>query len=157
MDSSDNFITNFGGQSLTASFIDSGSNGLFFPDYDRWLLVLTTLAGIARRPRAFTATNVDPNNGSTTNTVTFNVDDFDTVTASQSQCCRIQQPRGTDALHGFAVQFRLGASVLLRQVGIHRHRWNHCRYHARSLLGVLVLALLFDFAAVNFDHRSSPR
>ena len=32
LDSVDNFTTNFNGQSLTASFIDSGSNGLFFPD-----------------------------------------------------------------------------------------------------------------------------
>ena len=29
---SDSFTTNFAGQSLTTSFIDSGSNGLFFPD-----------------------------------------------------------------------------------------------------------------------------
>lgn len=32
LDSSDNFATLFSGQNLTASFIDSGSNGLFFPN-----------------------------------------------------------------------------------------------------------------------------
>jgi hypothetical protein len=32
LDNFDNFTTNFNHQSLTASFIDSGSNGLFFPD-----------------------------------------------------------------------------------------------------------------------------
>jgi hypothetical protein len=77
--SNDNFTTNFGGQALTASFIDSGSNGLFFPD--------SSLAACGDNPSwyctpatSLSATNVDPNNGSTQNTVTFNVDDFDTVT-----------------------------------------------------------------------------
>jgi hypothetical protein len=32
LDSDDNFTTTFDNQSLTGSFIDSGSNGLFFPD-----------------------------------------------------------------------------------------------------------------------------
>ena len=31
MDTNDNFVTLYNGQTLTASFIDSGSNGLFFP------------------------------------------------------------------------------------------------------------------------------
>jgi hypothetical protein len=79
LDSSDNFTTNFGTQALTASFIDSGSNGLFFPDSS------LTVCGDApswycQAATSLSATNVDPNNGSTTNTVTFNVDDFDTVT-----------------------------------------------------------------------------
>jgi uncharacterized protein DUF3443 len=82
LNSADNFTTNFGGQSLTASFIDSGSNGLFFPqinnlpnictDNNSWYCPPTTTA--------YTATNVDPNNNSTSNTVNFSVDDFDTVT-----------------------------------------------------------------------------
>jgi hypothetical protein len=79
LDSSDNFTTNFVTQALTASFIDSGSNGLFFPDSS------LTVCGDApswycQAATSLSATNVDPNNGSTTNTVTFNVDDFDTVT-----------------------------------------------------------------------------
>jgi len=79
LDSSDNFITNFGGQSLTASFIDSGSNGLFFPDSS--LSTCPDNASWYCTPAtSLSATNVDPNNGSTTNTVTFSVDDFDTVT-----------------------------------------------------------------------------
>ncbi len=82
LDSSDNFTTNFNSQALTASFIDSGSNGLFFPqtnnlpnicpDNSSWYCPPTTTA--------FIATNVDPNNGTTSNTVNFSVDDFDTVT-----------------------------------------------------------------------------
>jgi hypothetical protein len=82
--SNDNFTTNYGGQALTASFIDSGSNGLFFPqvnslpnicsDNDSWYCPPTTTQ--------YTATNVDPNSGTTSNTVTFSVDDFDTVTSA---------------------------------------------------------------------------
>jgi hypothetical protein len=82
LDSSDNFTTNFNSQALTASFIDSGSNGLFFPqtnnlpnicpDNSSWYCPPTTTA--------FIATNVDPNNGTTSNTVNFSVDNFDTVT-----------------------------------------------------------------------------
>jgi len=78
----DNFTTNYGGQALTGSFIDSGSNGLFFPqlggspagcqDNADWYCPATTTQ--------LTATNVDPNNGTTSNTVTFDVDNFDTVT-----------------------------------------------------------------------------
>jgi hypothetical protein len=81
LDSSDNFITNFGGQSLTASFIDSGSNGLFFPD-SSLAACLDNPSWYCTAATSLSATNVDPNNGSTTNTVTFNVDDFDTVTAA---------------------------------------------------------------------------
>jgi hypothetical protein len=84
--SNDNFTTNFGGQSLTGSFIDSGSNGLFFP------VISGVSPGVCPAPNEswycptattqFTATNVDPNNGTTSNTVTFSVDDFDTVTGN---------------------------------------------------------------------------
>ncbi|MGA8492369.1 MAG: DUF3443 family protein [Terriglobales bacterium] len=84
LNSSDNFTTNFGGQSLTGSFIDSGSNGLFFPqinnlpnicaDNSSWYCPTATTQ--------FTATNVDPNTGSTSNTVSFSVDNFDNVTAA---------------------------------------------------------------------------
>ncbi|HXM61240.1 MAG TPA: DUF3443 family protein [Terriglobales bacterium] len=82
LNSADNFTTNFNGQALTGSFIDSGSNGIFFPqinnlpnicaDNNSWYCPPTTTA--------YTATNVDPNNNSTSNTVNFSVDNFDTVT-----------------------------------------------------------------------------
>ncbi len=84
LNSADNFTTNFGGQALTGSFIDSGSNGYFFPqinnlpnicsDNNSWYCPPTTTA--------FTATNVDPNNNSTSNTVNFSVDNFDNVTTA---------------------------------------------------------------------------
>jgi hypothetical protein len=82
LDSSDNFTTNFAGQSLTASFIDSGSNGLFFPDPalagsicpgndSSWYCPNATLVGLS-------ATNVGAT-GSPSGTITFNVDNFETV------------------------------------------------------------------------------
>ena len=102
LNSSDNFTTNFNGQSLTASFIDSGSNGLFFPqinnlpnicsDNSSWYCPPTTTA--------YTATNVDPNNGATSNTVNFSVDDFDTVTSanpSDAAFSNLAGPMGSGA------------------------------------------------------------
>jgi hypothetical protein len=77
----DNFTTNFGGQAFTASFLDSGSNGYFFPqinnspnicsDVDTWYCPPTTTA--------YSATNV-ASSGSPSNTVNFSVDNYDNVT-----------------------------------------------------------------------------
>ncbi len=85
LDQTDSFITNFATQSLTGSFIDSGSNGLFFPDPalagsvcpgtdSSWYCPTATLVGLS-------ATNVGAT-GSPSNTVTFSVDNFETVTAA---------------------------------------------------------------------------
>jgi hypothetical protein len=85
LDTSDSFTTNFASQSLTGSFIDSGSNGLFFPDPalagsvcpgtdSSWYCPTSTLVGLS-------ATNVGAT-GSPSSTVTFNVDNFETVTAA---------------------------------------------------------------------------
>jgi hypothetical protein len=78
----DNFTTNYGGQALTGSFIDSGSNGLFFPQLGGSPVICTDNADwyCPATTTQLTATNVDPNNGTTSNTVTFDVDNFDTVT-----------------------------------------------------------------------------
>jgi len=83
LDSTDSFTTNFGGEALTASFIDSGSNGLFFPqingspnicaDTNFWYCPASTLP--------LSATNVGAS-GSPSNTVNFSVDNFDTVTTA---------------------------------------------------------------------------
>jgi hypothetical protein len=81
LNNSDNFTTNFNGQSLTGSFIDSGSNGLFFPD-GSLSICSDSMTWYCQAASNLSATNVDPNNGTTTNTVVFNVDDFDTVTAA---------------------------------------------------------------------------
>jgi len=85
LDQTDSFTTNFASQSLTGSFIDSGSNGLFFPDPalagsicpgtdSSWYCPTSTLVGLS-------ATNVGAT-GSPSNTVTFSVDNFETVTAA---------------------------------------------------------------------------
>jgi hypothetical protein len=85
LDTTDSFTTNFAGQSLTGSFIDSGSNGLFFPDPalagsicpgsdSSWYCPTSTLTGLS-------ATNVGAT-GSPSSTVTFSVDNFETVTAA---------------------------------------------------------------------------
>jgi hypothetical protein len=85
LDTSDSFTTNFASQSLTGSFIDSGSNGLFFPDPalagsvcpgtdSSWYCPTSTLTGLS-------ATNVGAT-GSPSSTVTFSVDNFETVTAA---------------------------------------------------------------------------
>jgi hypothetical protein len=81
LDSSDNFTTNFNGQALTSSFIDSGSNGLFFPDASLNICADDN-SWYCQAATNLSATNVDPNNGATTNTVNFSVDSFDTVTAA---------------------------------------------------------------------------
>jgi hypothetical protein len=85
LDTTDSFTTNFASQSLTGSFIDSGSNGLFFPDPalagsicpgsdSSWYCPTSTLTGLS-------ATNVGAT-GSPSSTVTFSVDNFETVTAA---------------------------------------------------------------------------
>lgn len=71
LNNSDNFTTNFNGQALTASFIDSGSNGLFFPDSS-----IPTCSGLPSfycpaSPMTLSATN-QGTNGSTSK-VSFSV------------------------------------------------------------------------------------
>jgi Protein of unknown function (DUF3443) len=102
LNSSDNFTTNFESQALTASFIDSGSNGLFFPqinnlpnicaDNNSWYCPPATTQ--------YSATNVDPNNNSTSKTTIFSVDNFDTVTnanPSDAAFSNLAGPMGSGA------------------------------------------------------------
>jgi uncharacterized protein DUF3443 len=77
MDTSDNFITLYNGQTLTASFIDSGSNGLFFP---------STITVCSDNPSFYCppsltaqqATN-EGASGTPTNLVNFSVDNADNL------------------------------------------------------------------------------
>ena len=75
----DNFTTTYKGQAYSNSFIDSGSNGLFFPDatipvcpgnLSSFYCPTSNLTGL-------TATNTGANNA--TNTVTFGVDNTQTL------------------------------------------------------------------------------
>ena len=80
LDVNGNFTTNFNGSALTSSFIDSGSNGLFFPDSS-----LTICSGNNSSwycPAATTPLSATNVSGGSSNTVNFNVDNFDTVTAA---------------------------------------------------------------------------
>jgi hypothetical protein len=80
MDQNDNFQTDFNGQALTASFIDSGSNGLFFPDGSLSICASDSSWYCPANTMAFSATNTGANNA--TNMVNFSVDNFETVTAA---------------------------------------------------------------------------
>lgn len=98
LDSSDSFTTNFGGDALTASFIDSGSNGYFFPqingspnicaDTNQWYCPASTTP--------FSATNVGAS-GSPSNTVNFSVDNFDTVTTANPNDAAFSNLAGPEA------------------------------------------------------------
>jgi hypothetical protein len=81
LDSMDNFTTNFNGQSLTASFIDSGSNGLFFPDGSLNVCSSNNAWYCPPSTTPLSATNVGAT-GTPSNTVDFSVDNFDTVTGA---------------------------------------------------------------------------
>jgi Protein of unknown function (DUF3443) len=76
LDSSDNFTTLYNGQTLTRSFIDSGSNALYFPD----LLPICTTSVQFFCPSSLTnltATNQGATQGN--NTVDFSVDNADNL------------------------------------------------------------------------------
>ena len=81
LDINDNFITLYNGQTLTASFIDSGSNGLFFP---------SSIAVCASPDQAFycpasliaqTANNEGATGAPVSPTVNFSIDNADTLLA----------------------------------------------------------------------------
>ena len=94
LDSNDNFTTNFNGGALTTSFIDSGSNGLFFPD-SSLTICPDTSSWYCLASSNLSATNVGAN--SATNTVIFNVDDFDTVTAAHPNDSAFSNVAGPNA------------------------------------------------------------
>jgi Protein of unknown function (DUF3443) len=77
LDGNDNFITSFSGQTLTASFIDSGSNGLFFPST---LTACTVSSGFycPATQQSLSATNEDAN-GANPSIVPFKIDNADTL------------------------------------------------------------------------------
>ena len=80
----DVFTTNFNSEALTSSFIDSGSNGIFFPDGLPGSLSVCSSDASWYCPNTTTslsATNVGAT-GSPSNTVNFSVDNFETVTAA---------------------------------------------------------------------------
>jgi len=77
LDSADNFTTNFNGQALTGSFIDSGSNALFFPDSTIPACSDLTFFYCPASTANLSATN-QGTNGATSN-VTFSVGNADSM------------------------------------------------------------------------------
>lgn len=92
VDANDNFVTLFVGQTLTSSFIDSGSNGLFFPSA---LTVCTDNASFYCAPLATTATN-EGASGTPIGTVNITIDDADTLfLTGDSAFSTLGGPNGT--------------------------------------------------------------
>jgi hypothetical protein len=95
LDSSDNFTTVFNGQNLTSSFIDSGSNAIYFPG---------ELPTCADNPQYYCPTSLTSlsamNEGATQgeNTVSFSVDNADNLfssDASDAAFDTLAGPQGT--------------------------------------------------------------
>jgi hypothetical protein len=82
LDGQDNFITLFSGQTLTASFIDSGSNGLFFPST---ITACTVSAGFycPATIQNLTASQEDPN-APVPVPVNFSIDNADSLFSNQN-------------------------------------------------------------------------
>jgi len=81
MDSFDNFTTIFSGQTLISSFIDSGSNGLFFPDNLPTCTVNPPFF-CPTSTTALSATNQSNVISGQTKTTNFNIDSADTLFAN---------------------------------------------------------------------------
>lgn len=85
LDSSGSFATSFQGQSFTGSFIDSGSNGIFFLDSTTTRLPMCTVNTDFYCPAStqnFTATNTGMNNHSTG--INFSIGNADTLLSNQT-------------------------------------------------------------------------
>ena len=101
LDANDNFTTVFSGQTLASSFIDSGSNGLFFPS------TITPCTGntgfyCPASLQPLTATNQD--GVGDTNVVSFQIDNADTLFSSNTDTAF-----STLGGPGFTNQFDWGA------------------------------------------------
>ena len=79
VDETDNFTTNLAstGQSLTASFIDSGANGFFFPDSDLGSCPSSGVFFCPPSSTSLSAVNIGTNNAQST--INFSVDNADSL------------------------------------------------------------------------------
>jgi len=105
LDNSDNFTTVFpttGGQTLTSSFIDSGSNGIFFPDSAANVpVVQCTASGFTTfycptSTQALSAQNLGANGASST--VGFNVDNAHTLLTTDFSDAVMQNLAGSNGV-----------------------------------------------------------
>jgi len=102
LDSSDNFTTMFNGQTLTNSFIDSGSSGLFFPDYSLPPCTVNTEFYCPTSAVMLSATNVGQTQGQST--VNFTVEDADGLLFAFSQDSVFPTLAGPSQTHGVCSQ-----------------------------------------------------
>jgi len=101
----DSFTTVFSGQNLTASFIDSGSNGLFFPNgieanFPGGNIPTCPVNTSFYCPGTLTAFSATNESGSTNSSVNFSVDDADTLftdNPSNAAFVNLAGPQGSGA------------------------------------------------------------
>jgi len=105
LNSSDNFTTVFSGQNLTSSFIDSGSNALFFPNgieanFTGDNIPICSTNSSFYCPASLTAFSATNESGSTGSSVNFSVDNADnlfTQNPNNSAFATLAGPQGTGA------------------------------------------------------------
>jgi hypothetical protein len=105
VNSSDNFTTNFNQEALNASFIDSGSNGLFFPDGSITVCAANSIAPSFFCPSSTTnlsAQNVGLNNAQST--VNFSVANAVSLFQNNSSDAAFSQLAGPNGTGTCAVQ-----------------------------------------------------
>ncbi len=111
LDTSDSFTTNFNGQSLTSSFIDSGSNGFFFP-YSFPTCPVNSSFYCPASVTNLSATNTGSNNQQ--KVVNFAIDNADTLftnNPSNSAFSTLGGPIGISNIFDFGLPFFYGRSV----------------------------------------------
>ena len=105
LDQNDNFTTVFSGQTLTGSFIDSGSNGYFFPNgieanFPGGNIPICTTNNSFYCPATITAFSATNESGSTNSSVNFSVDNADNLFAQNPTAFAfvdLAGPQGTGA------------------------------------------------------------
>ena len=105
LDQQDNFTTVFSGQTLTGSFLDSGSNGLFFPNgieagFPNGTIPICTTNSSFYCPAAVTAFSATNESGSASSPVNFSVDNADNLFSqnpNDSAFATLGGPQGTGA------------------------------------------------------------
>ncbi len=110
VDSNDFFPSQFNAQTLANSFIDSGSNGLFFPSS---ITTCTANPGFycPSTQQNLTATNTDPSGTNPASTVTFKIDNADTLFATSDTAFSTLGGAGSAGSFDFGAPFFYGKTV----------------------------------------------
>ncbi|MFI4865532.1 MAG: DUF3443 family protein [Steroidobacterales bacterium] len=105
-DGSGNFVTTYKGQTLNSSFIDSGSNGLFFPDSTITVCTSTQSNPNANQffcpasTQALTAVNQGANGGATSPPVSFDITSLTSINGNFYATAELGGPAATNATLG---------------------------------------------------------